>query len=109
VPQGWRACYDDEGNTYYYHELTGETTWVHPTDRIYREVLRVIRTLEAEVVAMPPKSPSTKIKMMETIGDHLHDMQVQATTALEQWSGPHDAGDGLGQFYHNTETGRSTW
>jgi len=109
VPQGWRACDDEEGNTYYYHELTGETTWEHPTDKTYREVLRVIRTLEAEVVAMPPKSPSTKIKMMEIIGEHLHEMQVQATTALEQWSGPHDAGDGLSQFYHNIATGRSTW
>jgi hypothetical protein len=106
VPQGWTVCYDDEGDTYYFHELTGETTWVHPTDKTYREVLRVIRTIENDAVATQPQTQS---KIMEIIDDHLREMQAKATSALEEWSGPHDAGDGKGQFYHNTQTRRSSW
>ncbi len=26
----WETAYDESGNAYYYHTITGETTWVNP-------------------------------------------------------------------------------
>ena len=30
LPAGWMVCEDDEGNTYYLHEATGESSWDKP-------------------------------------------------------------------------------
>lgn len=31
LPEGWATAQDDDGNVYYYHESTGETSWDLPT------------------------------------------------------------------------------
>ena len=54
LPPCWKSCKSAEGEVFYFNTTTGESTWDHPVDAIFRE--KIIRaksspqeTLEAEV------------------------------------------------------------
>ena len=40
VPAGWTPHNDGEGNTYYYHDESGTSSWDHPSDPYFRALLR---------------------------------------------------------------------
>ena len=46
VPAGWTAHNDGEGNTYYYHDESGASSWDHPSDPYFRTLLRRCRRLK---------------------------------------------------------------
>ena len=32
LPEGWETLYDEEGDPYYHHEVSGDVAWVRPTE-----------------------------------------------------------------------------
>jgi hypothetical protein len=56
MPEGWRSCKSAEGEIFYFNTSTGESTWDHPIDSIYREKFiaaksRPIPTSDAEIIS----------------------------------------------------------
>eukprot|EP00929_Paragymnodinium_shiwhaense_P084904 TRINITY_DN4542_c0_g1_i1.p1 TRINITY_DN4542_c0_g1~~TRINITY_DN4542_c0_g1_i1.p1 ORF type:complete len:158 (-),score=32.07 TRINITY_DN4542_c0_g1_i1:109-582(-) len=37
LPPGWKPCQDPEGNIFYFNFETGESSWDHPADTLYRK------------------------------------------------------------------------
>jgi hypothetical protein len=109
VPHGWNVGFSCDGKAFYFNEETQETTWTHPTDRIYKETLEVIKTLRAEPVPTDPEHSPTSHKMIEAIDYHLQSMTQHAVALLDHWSGPHYEADGAAPYFYNMQSGRSTW
>lgn len=109
VLNGWNARFDSYGRAFYVDIDTNETTWLHPADRVFREILSVIKAIRAEPDPMDPEHSPTQQRLVEAIESHLHTMQQRAEESLEEWSGPYDAEDGAGHYYHNSQTGISSW
>lgn len=44
LPKGWSPCFHEAtGAWYYYQTLTGTTTWEHPLDSVYKELVENAR------------------------------------------------------------------
>lgn len=44
LPKGWSPCYHESSGSYYYFQAsTGTTTWEHPLDAVYRELVEQAR------------------------------------------------------------------
>lgn len=44
LPKGWRPCFHEaSGAWYYYQASTGTTTWEHPLDAVYKELVEQAR------------------------------------------------------------------
>lgn len=44
LPEGWQPCYLEPQNAwYYYHAATETTTWEHPLDAKYKEIVEQTR------------------------------------------------------------------
>ncbi|KFV92271.1 Centrosomal protein of 164 kDa, partial [Eurypyga helias] len=39
LPPEWKACRDKSGDIYYFNFTTGESTWDHPSDKRYRQLV----------------------------------------------------------------------
>jgi hypothetical protein len=37
LPEPWKACQTKDGEIYYFHPKTGESTWDHPLDEFYKK------------------------------------------------------------------------
>jgi len=57
VPQNWQAYQNDQGQIFYFNQATGESSWDHPADEIYRKKI-VIKRSESLVMKAP--SPAVK-------------------------------------------------
>ena len=40
LPEGWKACQDDQGEIYYFNFDTGESIWDHPCDSIFKKLVQ---------------------------------------------------------------------
>ncbi|VDN22348.1 unnamed protein product [Dibothriocephalus latus] len=38
LPEAWKACVDQQGNLYYFNFSTGDSSWEHPCDALYRRL-----------------------------------------------------------------------
>lgn len=44
LPKGWLPCFHEtSGAWYYYQASTGTTTWQHPLDAVYKEMVEQAR------------------------------------------------------------------
>lgn len=44
LPKGWSPCYHEASGAWYYYEAaTGITTWEHPMDAVYKELVNQAR------------------------------------------------------------------
>jgi hypothetical protein len=46
MPDGWKSCRSAEGETFYFNTLTGESTWDHPVDTLYRQKFQQAKQLK---------------------------------------------------------------
>jgi hypothetical protein len=109
VPTGWNVCHDPEGRAYYYDADAEETTWLHPRDKVYREVLQSIKTIRADVGSEDPKLSAVRQRLVNAIELHMQELSQRAEIELQHWSGPYEDAGGHGLFYHNSQTKQSTW
>lgn len=97
LPPGWTAHSTLEQCVYFFNDVDGQSTWHHPLDATYRELLEVVRpgrTLRGEALA-------------RAVEAHLLDAQLRAVQDLQHWSGPYASDEGE-YFYHELH-GVSVW
>lgn len=102
LPITWTEHVDVEGRVYFFNQITEESTWSHPMDDVYRDLVAFIQKIRVE-------EPVHVIEQRaERVREHLLEVHQRALTHLDGWSGPYAAGTG-GQYYYNERLGLSTW
>lgn len=99
LPTSWTEHVDAEGRLYFFNQVSEESTWSHPMDTVYRELIALIM----EVRQMPSLDERT-----QAVRDHLMEVHGRALAGLEGWSGPYksDAGE---HYYYHERLEQSTW
>lgn len=101
LPVDWTEHVDAEGRVYFFNQISEESTWSHPMDGVYRELIAFIKRVRAEDAPPQPERLADKVR------EHLLEVHQRALTHLEGWSGPYVAE--TGQYYFNERLRLSTW
>lgn len=101
LPETWTEHTDDEARCYFFHEVEAVSAWEHPTDAVYRELIRLIQAAHADNPGAAPAQQAAYIH------DHLRQVHQRAMDALEGWSGPYPSE--VGEYYYNEGKKISTW
>lgn len=68
VATEWECCYDDEGNAYYYHAETGETSWEPPpSDAVEPPLDREPPQAQSEETAAEPAPISEVVDVLDVL------------------------------------------
>lgn len=51
LPQGWQPCQDRKGQIFFHNAKTGQSTWEHPGDQKYIDMVREVRQKRCQVQA----------------------------------------------------------
>jgi len=101
LPASWSEYTNEAGRVYYFHEVSGQSTWEHPFDEVYREVVAIVKGMRAEV-------PLAAYERREaTVRGHLQQVHARALQGLEGWSGPYPSE--AGEYYFNELLQVSAW
>jgi len=101
LPRSWTEYVDDEGRVYFFNLVTEQSTWEHPLDCIYRELIELIVRVRKSV---PPASQEQRVQVVH---QHLVEAHGKALAELETWSGPYQSE--TGSYFHNDTLHVSTW
>lgn len=99
LPPSWSEHTDGEGRIYFFNQVSQESSWSHPMDAVFRELVEQIKTLRR--LDLPESS------LEESVQGHLQDAYARASAALDGWSGPHVSE--TGEFYYHEAHKVSTW
>jgi centrosomal protein CEP164 len=99
LPSSWTEFVDEAGRVYYFHMASGKTSWDHPMDEVFRELISMIKQLRAE--------PMAEADRVAIVRRHLQEVQRRALQELQVWSGPFPSDEGA--YYYNEELKASTW
>ncbi|XP_076284594.1 centrosomal protein 164 isoform X3 [Lasioglossum baleicum] len=67
LPKGWQPCYQEStGAWYYYQASTGTTTWEHPLDAVYRELVEQARAGNTRQMSVAEEDSKTTAKDLES-------------------------------------------
>jgi hypothetical protein len=101
LPASWTEHTDAEDRVYFFHEATNQSTWEHPMDNVYRELLGCIHDVTSRA------HPLAEEERLSFIQDHLRQVHQRALEKLEGWSGPYTSD--AGEYYYNEALKVSTW
>lgn len=99
LPSGWSEHFDPEGRVYFFSQVTQRSSWSHPLDDVFRELIQLIKSIRR---LDPPEA-----SIVEAVQSHLQSNHDRAAAALDGWSGPYVAEDG--EYFCHFEQGVSTW
>jgi len=99
LPPSWTEHSDGDGRIYFFHEVTQKSSWSHPMDDVYRELIEIIKKLRR---LDPPES-----SVAESVQAHLEAVHERATQALDGWSGPYSSDSG--QYFYHEALAVSSW
>ncbi|CAE7813635.1 unnamed protein product [Symbiodinium sp. CCMP2592] len=97
LPASWTEYMDESGRAYYVKEGASSSTWEHPADQIYRNLIDLIRKARVEV--MP--------RRQEMVREHLRERHEAAKADLAGWSGPYVSDQG--EYYYHDSLKVSAW
>eukprot|EP00440_Ansanella_granifera_P068191 gb/GFBE01073974.1/.p1 GENE.gb/GFBE01073974.1/~~gb/GFBE01073974.1/.p1 ORF type:complete len:351 (+),score=62.96 gb/GFBE01073974.1/:1-1053(+) len=101
LPSSWTEYMDESGRAYYVKEGSSQSTWEHPADSVYRELLELVRQ------ARSVKPPLSEVQRTELVRAHLQQVHEVAKAELAGWSGPYASDQG--EYYYNDRLKVSTW
>jgi len=101
LPAGWTDHVDAEGRVYFCNTVTQQSSWLHPTDIVFRELLDLIKALRSE------QPPAPVARRNAALRDHMVLAHRDAQSQLQGWSGPYESEQG--PYYYNTVLDVSTW
>mmetsp|Transcript_60401 Transcript_60401/g.128013 ORF Transcript_60401/g.128013 Transcript_60401/m.128013 type:complete len:314 (-) Transcript_60401:325-1266(-) len=105
LPASWSEHTDDEGRLYFFREASGESSWEHPMDAVYRELVDIVK--QARFIGEDGESPTAESSRARLIHSHLREVHQRALDALEGWSGPYSSAEG--EYYYNEHLKVSVW
>lgn len=101
LPPNWSEHTDETGRYYFFNRHTEESTWAHPMDSTFREIIELVQKLRAEV--------SSEDATVEAVNGHLQGVHTKAMASLQGWSGPYvSEAEGV-EYYYNDARNVSTW
>lgn len=103
LPASWTEHQDGEGRVYFFQESSNQSSWEHPLDGVYRELIGLVK----QVIADFGLAADTENARLAIVQDHLTKVHQQAVERLEGWSGPYTAE--AGEYYYNAALSLSTW
>lgn len=65
VPEGWTAHEDGDGNTYFYNDAKGISSWEHPSDEFFRTLYRRCKAVQGQVSSSSEASSAADIANKE--------------------------------------------
>lgn len=101
LPKGWTQHGDDQGRAYFCDGFSGEITWSHPMDSVYRELIGLVQNLREE------EPDASQERWAAVFEGHLTEARRRALEKLWDWSGPYDSEEG--PYYYERGSGRSSW
>mmetsp|Transcript_60342 Transcript_60342/g.127813 ORF Transcript_60342/g.127813 Transcript_60342/m.127813 type:complete len:315 (+) Transcript_60342:362-1306(+) len=101
LPVSWSEHMDNEGRIYFYDETSEESSWEHPMDPVYRELIALVQQAKQDPRLSQPE------KRAFYIHGHLKEVHQSALKHLEHWSGPYTSSEG--DYYYNQLSRVSTW
>lgn len=101
LPNSWTEYMDETGRAYYVKEGSSQSTWEHPMDAVYTELLDIVRRLRSH------KPPMTEAQRTDVVRAHLEGIHETAKAELADWSGPYASDQG--EFYYNERLKVSSW
>lgn len=101
LPPSWTEYYDEDGRVYFHNQVTQESSWSHPMDNVFKEIIQVVKALKAEQPA------ATKARKSEVVQAHLQSVHERAMAQLDGWSGPYTSDTGA--YYYNAALQVSVW
>mmetsp|Transcript_139070 Transcript_139070/g.444134 ORF Transcript_139070/g.444134 Transcript_139070/m.444134 type:complete len:311 (-) Transcript_139070:97-1029(-) len=106
LPASWSEHTDDEGRLYFFREASGESSWEHPMDAVYRELVDLVKQARY-ADSDGDDSASVESSRATLIHSHLRQVHQRALDTLEGWSGPYTSAEG--EYYYNTHLKVSAW
>lgn len=101
LPSSWTEHVDAEGRVYFFNKVSEESTWSHPMDCVYRELIALI-------IDVRSKTSSEEVEARaHAVREHLMEVHGRSLSQLEGWSGPYSSE--TGQYYYNERLQQSTW
>lgn len=104
LPASWTEHADAEERVYFYNSTTQVSTWNHPMDEVYRELIQLIKKLRNS----DAWSQKDQDQRAQVVQDHLLEVHGRFVAQLGDWSGPFRSEDGE-EYYFNEKTQFSTW
>eukprot|EP00930_Biecheleria_cincta_P010236 TRINITY_DN112249_c0_g1_i1.p1 TRINITY_DN112249_c0_g1~~TRINITY_DN112249_c0_g1_i1.p1 ORF type:complete len:310 (-),score=66.26 TRINITY_DN112249_c0_g1_i1:119-1048(-) len=101
LPNSWTEYMDETGRAYYVKEGSSQSTWEHPMDGVYTELLDLVRRVRSQ------KPPMTEAQRTDFVRAHLEGIHETAKAELADWSGPYASEQG--DFYYNERLKASSW
>eukprot|EP00929_Paragymnodinium_shiwhaense_P121678 TRINITY_DN9400_c0_g1_i5.p1 TRINITY_DN9400_c0_g1~~TRINITY_DN9400_c0_g1_i5.p1 ORF type:complete len:306 (+),score=55.54 TRINITY_DN9400_c0_g1_i5:96-1013(+) len=101
LPSSWAEFADESGRVYYFHDATSKTTWEHPMDEVFRELIGLVKRIRSD-----PTSAS-ETQRLAIVRNHLQQVHQIALRELQVWSGPYASEQG--DYYYNDELKASAW
>eukprot|EP00930_Biecheleria_cincta_P027616 TRINITY_DN19369_c0_g1_i1.p1 TRINITY_DN19369_c0_g1~~TRINITY_DN19369_c0_g1_i1.p1 ORF type:complete len:424 (+),score=97.39 TRINITY_DN19369_c0_g1_i1:83-1354(+) len=101
LPSSWSEHVDAEGRVYFHSQVTNESSWLHPMDEVYKQLISAIASIRMAAPAADFERRSQLVR------NHLLEVHERALSQLAQWSGPYKSE--AGQYYYNESMQLSTW
>lgn len=101
LPLSWSEHTDDEGRLYFFREASGESSWEHPMDAVYRELVGLVKEARCD------EAMGEATMRARYIHAHLRQVHQRALEALDGWSGPYVSTEG--EYYYNEDLKVSVW
>lgn len=109
LPPSWTEHMDEEGRIYFFNQVTQESSWLHPMDTVFKEVIQLIKALRHECGAEPLAggADASAARIAEAVQEHLESVHRRALKHIDGWSGPYASE--AGQYYYSAVSGVSSW
>lgn len=101
LPSSWTEYMDESGRAYYVKEGSTQSTWEHPMDSVYRELLEIVREARSQ---QPSLSEGQRTDLVR---EHLRKAHKRLKAELAGWSGPYNSDQG--EYYYHETLKISTW
>lgn len=101
LPSSWSEHVDAEGRVYFHNQVTNESTWLHPMDEVYKQLISAIASVRMATLSTDFERRSRLVR------NNLLEVHERALSQLAQWSGPYKSE--AGQYYYNESMQLSTW
>jgi hypothetical protein len=106
LPAGWTEHLDEEGRVYFFSQVTQESSWMHPMDLVYSEVINLVKAIRSDLDSSAGAQGALRSRQ-QAVQAHLEEVHQRALSQIEGWSGPYSSE--AGQYFYHAGHDVSSW